>query len=109
MRCGNGNIYNETYDQYGHTLYHKQGDYCVISNLNSVSHLEFRIHPDFVAYIENTNQIELRIITIPEGDRIVEKSLGKAVPDVSRSQNHAGFGKVLLKKRCLKVWLILMF
>nr|QBK92440.1 MAG: hypothetical protein LCPAC401_00780 [Pithovirus LCPAC401] len=36
-----------------------------------------RTHSDFVAYVENTNQTEFKIIIIPEGDRIIEKSLGK--------------------------------
>ncbi len=72
-------MYNETYDRHGCILYHKQGDYCITSNLDSVSHLAFRTHPDFIDYIENTNQTELEIITIPVGNRIIEKSLGKEI------------------------------
>nr|QBK94057.1 MAG: hypothetical protein LCPAC406_03710 [Pithovirus LCPAC406] len=77
LQKNNSKIYNATYDLAGYTLYHKQGDYFITYKRNSVSHIAFRTHPDLVAYIENTNQDELKIINIPEGDRIIDKSLGK--------------------------------
>ncbi len=77
LRKNNSKIYNATYDLAGWALYHKQGDYFITYERYSVPHLAFRTHPDLVAYVENTNQDELKIINIPEGDRIIDKSLGK--------------------------------